>query len=315
MRKNHIKYLRCPKTLSELKLENPIFKDDEIESGLLVSGSGEKYSIIDFIPDFSFEKEHSTEISNLYDELWRQHDLPSYEDTLDDIKMKFQKSARLSESLETFFKGKTVLDMGCGMGRFSYMTAKLGAELLISVDYSRNALRLARQQTGNPENICFIRANVMSLPLKPIFDYTFSMGVLHHTPDTRVSFDKMVSLVKDGGYASIYVYKWGSLPRIQWYLRPYTLKMKEETVEKICDFGGWSYNRGKTGILPISKIFQTLGRFDRMGIGRITFEGLTTPFLWEHTCSEVVNWFVKNDFEILHATEEVAVTGRKKSSK
>jgi SAM-dependent methyltransferase len=39
-----------------------------------------------------------------------------------------------------------------------------------------------------------------------VFDYAFSVGVLHHLPDPRAGFRSLATKVKDGGYLSAWVY-------------------------------------------------------------------------------------------------------------
>src|SRR5438045_1571650 len=51
-----------------------------------------------------------------------------------------------------------------------------------------------------------IQADIYHLPLRRVFDYAFSVGVLHHLPDPRDGFVDLASKVKSGGHISAWVY-------------------------------------------------------------------------------------------------------------
>jgi len=85
------------------------------------------------------------------------------------------------------WKGRRVLEIGCGLGTDTMNFARAGAEV-VAVDLSERSLELARQraQVFGLANVRFVAANVErladSLPVEP-FDLIYSFGVLHHTPD------------------------------------------------------------------------------------------------------------------------------------
>ena len=102
-------------------------------------------------------------------------------------------------------KGKRILDVGCGMGRFAEIAADAGAEVY-GVDLSR-AVEAAYAHLGSRPNVRIFQADVMSLPFEPAsFDFIYSIGVLHHTPDTRAAFLRLPALLKPGGAITIWVY-------------------------------------------------------------------------------------------------------------
>ena len=107
---------------------------------------------------------------------------------------------------ESFFKGKIVLDAGCGVGRHTYWTAKFGASEVIGIDFS-DAVDASYENTKDIPNIHIIQADIYHLPFKKeIFDYAFSIGVLHHLPDPEKGFSSIVPFIKKGGTYSIWVY-------------------------------------------------------------------------------------------------------------
>ena len=54
----------------------------------------------------------------------------------------------------------------------------------------------------------FLRGDLLSPPLKlDSFDAAISIGVLHHTPCTRRTFDQVARLVKPGGRFYVWLYR------------------------------------------------------------------------------------------------------------
>jgi ubiquinone/menaquinone biosynthesis C-methylase UbiE len=85
------------------------------------------------------------------------------------------------------WRGKKVLEIGCGIGTDTMNFARNGA-LVTAVDLSENSLALARQRAdvfGLSNQIQFIQGNSEELDtlVEPQqFDLVYSFGVIHHTP-------------------------------------------------------------------------------------------------------------------------------------
>jgi SAM-dependent methyltransferase len=104
-----------------------------------------------------------------------------------------------------FVHGRLVLEGGCGKGRHTRAIAEWGAREVIGVDLSA-AVEVAYRHTRELENAHIIQADIYRLPLRPVFDYAFSVGVLHHLPDPRAGFAELVRRVRPGGAVSAWVY-------------------------------------------------------------------------------------------------------------
>jgi SAM-dependent methyltransferase len=104
-----------------------------------------------------------------------------------------------------FFTDKTVLDAGCGMGRFSMLAAQWGARDVIAADLGP-AVESAYKNTRALPNVHVIQADLCALPFKKRFDYVFSVGVLHHLADPKHGFLQITKLLNDGGHISAWVY-------------------------------------------------------------------------------------------------------------
>jgi SAM-dependent methyltransferase len=104
-----------------------------------------------------------------------------------------------------FFKDKIVLEGGCGKGRHTQLAAQWGASEVIGVDLSA-AVETAFAATRELPNAHIVQADIYNLPLARVFDYAFSVGVLHHLPDPRGGFKSLASKVKPVGHISAWVY-------------------------------------------------------------------------------------------------------------
>jgi 2-polyprenyl-3-methyl-5-hydroxy-6-metoxy-1,4-benzoquinol methylase/uncharacterized protein YbaR (Trm112 family) len=103
-----------------------------------------------------------------------------------------------------FFRGKKVLDAGCGIGRHAYYAALYGAEVW-AVDISDAVEVAARNTQGTGARV--IQADLNHMPFQAeSFDLVYSMGVLHHLPDPERACRYLLSFVKPGGEFRMFLY-------------------------------------------------------------------------------------------------------------
>jgi SAM-dependent methyltransferase len=102
------------------------------------------------------------------------------------------------------FKGKLVLDVGCGTGRFAEVATRWGARV-VGIDLSA-AAEVAAKNLCQREFVSF-QADVFALPFAPeTFDCIYSMGVLHHTPDCERAVKVLPQYLKPGGTLAVWLY-------------------------------------------------------------------------------------------------------------
>ena len=96
-------------------------------------------------------------------------------------------------------------DMGCGSGRWArFVAPRVGR--LHCIDPSA-AIDVARANLAGFSNVTFHRASVDSPELPPgSQDFGFSLGVLHHVPDTAAAIRSCVALLKPGAPLLLYLY-------------------------------------------------------------------------------------------------------------
>lgn len=102
-------------------------------------------------------------------------------------------------------RGRLVLDVGCGAGRFLDVASRWGATV-VGVDLSF-AVEASQRNVGGRPNVSVVQADVFRLPFRErAFDAIFSIGVLHHSRDTRDAFLQLPPLLKEGGDLAVWLY-------------------------------------------------------------------------------------------------------------
>lgn len=110
------------------------------------------------------------------------------------------------------FRGKSVLELGCGAGYDAFEFCRNGADY-IGIDITPQNLLLTKKHLSySGYNPTVIRGDVENLPLKKEnFDVVFSNGVLQHTPDTEGSFLEASRVLKTRGEFWVIVYHKNSI--------------------------------------------------------------------------------------------------------
>jgi SAM-dependent methyltransferase len=97
-------------------------------------------------------------------------------------------------------------DAGCGTGRWArHVAPRVGR--LHCVDASERALAVATRNLAEQSNISLHRATIADMPLPDAsMDFGYSLGVLHHMPDTPAAIRACVKKLKPGAPLLLYLY-------------------------------------------------------------------------------------------------------------
>jgi SAM-dependent methyltransferase len=218
-------------------------------------------------------------------------------------------SARRAESERTFaektglapqdVKGKLVLDVGVGTGRFSDVVARWGG-IPVGVDLSL-AVESARRNLAHHPRSLVVQGDIFALPFREeSFDHVFSIGVLHHTRSTREAFRRIAPLVKPGGAVAAAVYEESPAWDYSDRYRRWTTRMSYPFLHLLSHVGVGHYH-----LLELARALPH-GEFLRGNLYRAlptrihqdpswrildTFDWFSPYYQWKHDEAEVKRWF------------------------
>lgn len=239
--------LCCPHCANDLKLERAVEAQSEIESGQLVCAAcAQEFPIVRFVPRFVSPENYASNFGLQWNQ-FRQTQLDSYSGTTISRDRFVKQTGWDVECL----RDTTVLDAGCGAGRFAEIALSLGARV-IAIDYS-DAVDACSQNLGAHPYLNVLQADIYHLPFKPNhFDFAYCFGVLQHTPDVHRAFLKLVDQIHSGGKLTVDVYP-KQFTNIFWpkyWLRPLTKRLPQSRLFTLVE-------RMVRLLLPVSRL---LGR-------------------------------------------------------
>ena len=136
-------------------------------------------------------------MSSAHEAAWR-YQWSAFEDDSELLFREWIHPSRLED-----FRGKTVLDAGCGGGSHLRLVAAHASEV-VGVDLA--CANLAAERTRHLPNVSVQRGDLATLDLGRQFDVVYSVGVLHHTDDPHLCFRNLARHVKPGGRIIVWVY-------------------------------------------------------------------------------------------------------------
>jgi ubiquinone/menaquinone biosynthesis C-methylase UbiE len=147
--------------------------------------------------------------SDLYSGLWRGFEQGELTDESVTLLTRRIPEAVIAERI----RGKKVLDMGCGSGRYSIALAKVGAAEVHGVDFQGKAYAAAAAFCReNAVPVTFHEATVHALPFADAsFDFVFCNGVLHHTTSIEKGISELSRVLRPSGASFLYLYGAGGI--------------------------------------------------------------------------------------------------------
>lgn len=317
MKEKLLDLLACPSCGGDILLVHASRYEEKeiIEAVLSCRKCSREYSVTRGIPRFAdLDKieQDKAETAENFGWQWTHF-------TQEDAKYADQFLGWLQPVKPEFFKDKIVLEGGCGKGRHTSLAANWGAREVVGIDLSI-AVESAFQATKHLPNVHIIQADIFKLPLKKAFDYAFSVGVLHHTPDPKKAFTSLASKVKKGGAISAWIYGAENNEWITKYVDPirtgFTSKINQPTLyqlSKLPTLGVFLaskliYKPLNKGAKPLAaKLFYNdylnhLGTFGWREQHNIVFDHLVAPTAFYISKPEFETWWKEigaEDVEII----------------
>ena len=223
----------------------------------------------------------------------------------------------VKEQLESRKKpapGDWLLDAGCGSGEKSQVLARLCPDQnVVGLDLGVASQEKSIAKYGHMTNLDYVQGNIMEPPFKDRqFDAGMSLGVLHHTNNTREAFAKFRRMLKDETTCVIWIYPtyWeGPEWRMPYFARDFITfgqgyRMPTSLLKLIS-------HSIVIGLYPIVQFFfkkcyrrirKDLPFFDVDSMTRkerydaqvfYTFDTLLPRYQWRHKIKEIEGWYVE----------------------
>ncbi|MEI7512669.1 MAG: class I SAM-dependent methyltransferase [Candidatus Uhrbacteria bacterium] len=307
--------LVCPKCREAFELTDTIEDQGEIRSAQLTCMNGHCFPVREYVPRFVLADAYVSSFSFE----WNEHQTTQ----LDSVTKRSTEDPESSSAIfhnKTGFSahalvGKRVLDVGCGVGRFSEITLNDGAQL-VGVDLSF-AVDAAMKNVGHRPHVNIVQADLFHLPFRDAsFDAVYSIGVLHHTPSTKDAFFSITRFLASGGRMAIYVYpKIAFLSSVSDAYRKITTKIPSGLLHALCYLSIPYYYLTR---LPVVGMFFHLlwpisHRRDWRWRVLDTFDWYSPMYQWKHSWPEVYAWFVEAGYQDMACHPySVCMSGTKK---
>ena len=215
-----------------------------------------------------------------------------------------------------FFRGKRVLDAGCGTGRHAYFAATYGASEVVALDLS-DAVDAAQVNLAQFENVHLLQGDLLRPPMRTAdagggFDLVYSIGVLHHLPDPYAGFRSLLRYVRPGGTIAVWVYGHennGFVRNVVEPIRRFSTRVPPSLLRTLA----WPLAVGFNGVakgvyrplhgtafgrlLPLDEYLSSVADFSfRQNYG-IVFDQLVAPTAAYIRGPELKSWFGENNLE------------------
>lgn len=323
MRRELLEYLACPVCGDTLDADLPPRGIDIATTDIRCAGCGTDYPVVDGVPRMNEGMKKLESVARTFGYEWKAHHSGTFEaETL---------FGRTREEDWRFFlecmgiteadvRGKTVLDAGCGSGRFTELAAEHGARVAIGVDINE-AVEDAYRHCGELANAHIVQGNIMALPFRrKAFDLVWCSGVIHHTPDARAAHSHLSKYVKSGGTLYVWVYAKRFNPfrftktlldavRVTKLPEPLLLRLaKAMAYPSIGLLAAYRAARTLPPLQPHTAWGQRTMRPRSLREVQLTwFDALSPEYDSRHSEAEVIEWFEREGFTHIVAVEEPKV--------
>jgi SAM-dependent methyltransferase len=195
-------------------------------------------------------------------------------------------------------RGRRVLDAGVGAGRFAECAADQGAEVF-GVDLTL-AIDAAYENIGTRPRVHLAQADIFHLPFREsTFDCAYSIGVLHHTPDTEAAFGRVAATVRPHGEFAVYLYaRYGPSHHFSDLWRRVTTRLPPRLMFVASGVAIPLYFVYRIpGVGPLLNVVAPISMESQWRWRWLdTFDWYTPKYQWKYLYPEVFRWFTHNGF-------------------
>ena len=309
--------LACPLSGDSLELVTASAADDVEEGELVCTGCGERWPIRGGVPRLVPHDlvEQQSKTAAAFGWQW-QH----FSELHGEFEAQFLDWIHPIDA--EFFRGKRVLDAGCGIGRHALLAASFGADEVVALDLSV-AVETARSHLAHLDGVHVVQGDLLRPPLPTAtngggFDLVYSIGVLHHLPDPRAGFMSLVRFVRPGGTIAVWVYGHennGVVRNVIEPIRRVSTRMPPPLLRGVA----WPFAVAFHGVakvvyrplagtavgrrLPLSEYLASVADFTFRQNYAIVFDQLVAPTAAYIRGSELEHWFTEaglEDVQISH---------------
>lgn len=197
-------------------------------------------------------------------------------------------------------KSATVLDAGCGNGRYSYQASQ-DARHVIGIDLG-DGVESASQNNKERDNVQIVQGDIFNLPLADSsIDIVFSIGVLMHTGDAKAATRSLRRVVKPGGSITIHLYGKGNpvYELVDRSLREYTTRLSVPDLQRLTNrLFQWRRRLEAVGLSDFATRFIRLDSHPHC-----IFDWYAAPVASHHTYPEVREWFREFGLSVVGTNE------------
>ena len=304
MKPKALAWLACPVCGDPLEVGSG---GDEMVNCSVACSGGHVFPVVRGVPRLLPSQQVSTaeaarSIHESFSREWRHFDYEAdrtWGQTVDERRADF---LRHIDRPAEFLADKVVVDAGCGNGALSVAISTLGCDVL-ATDISDSVEAAYQHFNGASDRTYFIQSDLMRPALKPnTFDVVYCAGVLHHTPNTRATFESLLPALAPRGTIFVWLYwrEHGLRARLSELVRrvlsPMPAPVKHATV--------WL-------LLPQSLIRNRIraarGHTEKLNAREVLvrmLDSYTPRYRWNHTPDEVRGWYDEHGFTDIKVTEK-----------
>lgn len=221
------------------------------------------------------------------------------------------------------FKGRDVLDCGCGSGQHLNFIAPY-CKYALGIDL--NTPEIARKNNRSNRNIDVMEGDISTIMLKKKFNIVYSIGVLQHTDNPTASFNNIKKYCKKNGRVIVWVYSWEgnffNRKLLEPLKRMFFLKLNKKalfglsaTITILLYIPIYTVYLLPLRFLPFYYYFQNFRKLNFSRNNLNVFDKLNAPQTFFIKNNVIKKWFNGKEFSNVHISHYKGVSWRASGTK